>query len=76
MVEPATDANEHTFERKAIEEALMKRLGVSPVTGACYRQGDAMLQPNHTLADMLDDFYLTPGAQCIICNTVLGLRGA
>ena len=54
--DPVMDANGHTFERAAIEQALVYRPGTSPITNSFYPEGNARLTPNHTVRDMVDDF--------------------
>ena len=61
MIDPVMDANGHTFERAAIEQALVFRPGTSPFTNLQYLDGHARLTPNHTVRDMVDDFLESTG---------------
>ena len=61
MVDPVMDANGHTFERAAINEALARRPGTDPLTNSSYLDGDARLTPNRTVRDMVDAFLESTG---------------
>ena len=63
MTDPVVDCKGHTYERSAIEEALMHRPGVSPFTNQRYPGGDAKLQPNYNLKSMIDDWVAHHGVQ-------------
>ena len=72
MLDPVVDANGHTFERAAIEQALVFRPGVSPLTNAPYSDGQARLTPNHTVRDMVEEYMERPnGERGIPCFDIL-----
>ena len=56
MHDPVMDANGNTFERSAIERALVLRPGISPLTNARYPNGEARLTPNRGIRDMIEAF--------------------
>ena len=56
MEDPVIDANGHTFDRRAIEEALRRKPGVSPFTNQRYPNGNAYLKPNYAMRDALEAY--------------------
>ena len=56
MEDPVIDANGHTFDRRAIEEALRLRPGVSPFTNQRYPNGNACLKPNYAVRNALEAY--------------------
>jgi hypothetical protein len=67
MRDPAMDANGHTFERSAIDQVLLNRPGISPLTNERYPNGDARLTPNYAVRDMIDAFREAAGeAACTL----------
>ena len=56
MEDPVIDASGHTFDRRAIEEALRRRPGVSPFTNQRYPNGNASLRTNYAMRGAVEAF--------------------
>eukprot|EP00976_Prorocentrum_cordatum_P068674 1179241-Prorocentrum_minimum.AAC.4 len=54
--DPVIDAFEHTFERAAIENALRKKPGFSPLTNERYPNGEARLLSNRAVKDVIQEY--------------------
>ena len=53
---PVVDSLGHTFERAAIERALLEKPGVCPTTNERYSDGQARLTINHAVRKMILEY--------------------
>jgi len=54
MKDPVIDCFGHTYERRAIEKALLHKPGYSPMTNQKYPGGDAKLHTNLALRQAIE----------------------
>ena len=56
MKDPVMDCLGHSYERRAITQALILTPRVSPYINQAYPDGDAKLQTNFSLRDVIEDY--------------------